>query len=183
MQLAMPQNQKAKTRRPSVVSKEEHVGSQFFPQPTAMFFFYLRISRTAELSEIPVAASETGQWFMIYLLAAAGAWASFLLRRTGRQSGEGKEPAIVVPESWQEFQTTRVIQTLPVNAGRRRVLKTMGPRCSHMQILHCVDRYLANRTGNVKKLKPPFTGFRLRCGDHRVFFDQREREHRDHRCA
>ena len=121
MQLAMPQNQKAKTRRPSVVRKEEHVGSQFFPQPTAMFFFYLRISRTAELSEIPVAASETGQWFMIYLLAAAGAWASFLLRRTGRQSGEGKEPAIVVPESWQEFQTTRVIQTLPVNAGRRRV--------------------------------------------------------------
>jgi hypothetical protein len=24
-----------------------------------------------------------------------------------------------------------------------------------MQILHCVDRYLANRTGDVKKLKPP----------------------------
>ena len=42
-----------------------------------------------------------------------------------------------------------------------------------MQILHCVDRYLANRTGDVKKLKPPFTGFRLRCGDYRVFFDQR----------
>ena len=43
-----------------------------------------------------------------------------------------------------------------------------------MQILHCVDRYLANRSGDVKKLKPPFTGFRLRCGDHRVFFDQRD---------
>jgi mRNA-degrading endonuclease RelE of RelBE toxin-antitoxin system len=43
-----------------------------------------------------------------------------------------------------------------------------------MQILHCVDRYLANRTGEVKKLKPPFTGFRLRCGDYRVFFDQRD---------
>jgi hypothetical protein len=28
-----------------------------------------------------------------------------------------------------------------------------------MQILHCVDRYLANRTGDVKKLKPPRTGF------------------------
>ncbi len=42
-----------------------------------------------------------------------------------------------------------------------------------MQILHCVDRYLANRTGDVKEaqtLKPPFTGFRLR----RVFFDQRD---------
>lgn len=32
-------------------------------------------------------------------------------------------------------------------------------------------RYLASRTGDVKKLKPPFTGFRLRCGDFRVFFD------------
>ena len=40
-----------------------------------------------------------------------------------------------------------------------------------MQILHCIDRYLANRTGDVKKLKPPRTGFRLRCGDYRVFFD------------
>jgi mRNA-degrading endonuclease RelE of RelBE toxin-antitoxin system len=40
-----------------------------------------------------------------------------------------------------------------------------------MQILYCIDRYLANRTGDVKKLKPPRTGFRLRCGDYRVFFD------------
>ena len=40
-----------------------------------------------------------------------------------------------------------------------------------MQILRCVDRYLANRTGDVKKLKPPLSGFRLRCGDYRVFFD------------
>ncbi len=40
-----------------------------------------------------------------------------------------------------------------------------------LQILHCVDRYLANREGDVKKLKRPLTGFRLRCGDHRVFFD------------
>jgi len=40
-----------------------------------------------------------------------------------------------------------------------------------LQILHCVGRYLANRVGDVKKLKPPLTGFRLRCGDHRVFFD------------
>jgi len=47
-------------------------------------------------------------------------------------------------------------------------------RAAAMQILHCVDRYLANRTGEVKKLKPPFTGFRLRCGDYRVFFDQKD---------
>jgi hypothetical protein len=33
-----------------------------------------------------------------------------------------------------------------------------------MQILHCVNRYLANHTGDVKRLKSPFTGFRLRCG-------------------
>jgi mRNA-degrading endonuclease RelE of RelBE toxin-antitoxin system len=44
-------------------------------------------------------------------------------------------------------------------------------RDTAMQILHCVDRYLAHRAGDVKKLKPPRTGFRLRCGDYRVFFD------------
>jgi len=40
-----------------------------------------------------------------------------------------------------------------------------------MQILSCIDRYLTSRNGDVKKLKPPLAGFRLRCGDHRVFFD------------
>jgi mRNA-degrading endonuclease RelE of RelBE toxin-antitoxin system len=44
-------------------------------------------------------------------------------------------------------------------------------RDTALQILHCIGRYLTNRTGDVKKLKPPLTGFRLRCGDHRVFFD------------
>ena len=43
-----------------------------------------------------------------------------------------------------------------------------------MQILNCLDRYLASRAGDVKKLKPPRTGFRLRCGDYRVFFDQKD---------
>ena len=47
-------------------------------------------------------------------------------------------------------------------------------RDTAMQILHCLNRYLANRTGDVKKLKPPRTGFRLRCGDYRVFFDQKD---------
>jgi mRNA-degrading endonuclease RelE of RelBE toxin-antitoxin system len=46
-------------------------------------------------------------------------------------------------------------------------------RAIAMQI-HRVDRYLTNRTGDVKKLKSPRTGFRLRCGDYRVFFDQRD---------
>lgn len=40
-----------------------------------------------------------------------------------------------------------------------------------MQILTCIDRYLLSRSGDVKKLKTPLIGFRLRCGDYRVFFD------------
>ena len=44
-------------------------------------------------------------------------------------------------------------------------------RDTAIQILHCVDRYLGSRSGGVKKLKPPLTGFRLRCSDYRVFFD------------
>jgi mRNA-degrading endonuclease RelE of RelBE toxin-antitoxin system len=40
-----------------------------------------------------------------------------------------------------------------------------------MQILTCLDRYLATRTAAVKQLKPPLTGYRLRCGDYRLFFD------------
>ena len=46
-------------------------------------------------------------------------------------------------------------------------------RDTAIQILHCIDRYLSNRAGDVKRLKPPQTGFRLRCGDYRVFFDQK----------
>ncbi|MDQ2950573.1 MAG: hypothetical protein M3Y27_32350, partial [Acidobacteriota bacterium] len=42
-------------------------------------------------------------------------------------------------------------------------------RGTAMQILYCVDHYLASRTGDLKKLKHPATGFRLRCGDYRVF--------------
>jgi len=43
-----------------------------------------------------------------------------------------------------------------------------------MQILYCIERYLASRTGDVKKLKTPLAGFRLRCGDYRVFFDSKD---------
>ncbi len=49
-------------------------------------------------------------------------------------------------------------------------------RDTALQILHCLDRYLTNRTGDVKKLKPPLNGFRLRCGDYRVFFDQKDEQ-------
>ena len=50
----------------------------------------------------------------------------------------------------------------------------MIERDTAMQILNCIDRYLTSRTGDVKKLKAPLTGFRLRCGDYRVFFDLKE---------
>jgi mRNA-degrading endonuclease RelE of RelBE toxin-antitoxin system len=46
-----------------------------------------------------------------------------------------------------------------------------------LDILHGIDRYLTIRNGDVKKLRPPMTGFRLRCGDYRVFFKQLD-EHR-----
>jgi mRNA-degrading endonuclease RelE of RelBE toxin-antitoxin system len=39
-----------------------------------------------------------------------------------------------------------------------------------MQILNCVDRYLASGSGDVKRLKPPRIDLRLRCGDYRLFF-------------
>ncbi|MGC9971149.1 MAG: type II toxin-antitoxin system RelE/ParE family toxin [Bryobacteraceae bacterium] len=55
----------------------------------------------------------------------------------------------------------------------RADLRAIG-RETAMQILRSVDRYLASRAGDVKKLKPPLIGFRLRCGDYRVFFDQKD---------
>ncbi len=45
-------------------------------------------------------------------------------------------------------------------------------RQTALEILHCIGRYLNTRNGDVKKLKPPQIGFRLRCGDHRIFFEQ-----------
>jgi mRNA-degrading endonuclease RelE of RelBE toxin-antitoxin system len=46
-------------------------------------------------------------------------------------------------------------------------------RQTALDILHCTDRYITTRNGDVKKLKPPQTGFRLRCGDYRLFFELR----------
>ena len=59
------------------------------------------------------------------------------------------------------------------SAEARADLRTIE-RGAAMQILYCLTRYLENRSGDVKKLKPPLTGFRLRCGDYRVFFDYRD---------
>jgi mRNA-degrading endonuclease RelE of RelBE toxin-antitoxin system len=47
-------------------------------------------------------------------------------------------------------------------------------RQTAIEILHCTDRYLATRVRDVKKLKPPLTGLRLKCGEYRLFFEYRE---------
>jgi mRNA-degrading endonuclease RelE of RelBE toxin-antitoxin system len=39
-----------------------------------------------------------------------------------------------------------------------------------IQVLYCLDRFLASRVGNVKELSPPLSGLRLRCGDYRLAF-------------
>ncbi len=59
------------------------------------------------------------------------------------------------------------------SAGAQADLRAIE-RETALQILYCLDRYLGSRTGDVKKLKPPRTGFRLRCGDYRLFFDHKE---------
>ena len=47
-------------------------------------------------------------------------------------------------------------------------------RSTALDILHCVDRFLSTRSGDVKTLKPPFSDSRLRCGDYRIFFKQND---------
>ena len=49
-------------------------------------------------------------------------------------------------------------------------------RATALEILHCLDRYLVTRSGDIVKLKPPLSGFRLRCGDYRLFFDFRHED-------
>jgi mRNA-degrading endonuclease RelE of RelBE toxin-antitoxin system len=61
-----------------------------------------------------------------------------------------------------------IIWSVEARADLRRI-----DRETALDILHCADRYLATRNGDVKKLKPPQTGFRLRCGDYRLFFEHR----------
>ncbi|HMD70891.1 MAG TPA: type II toxin-antitoxin system RelE/ParE family toxin [Bryobacteraceae bacterium] len=62
-----------------------------------------------------------------------------------------------------------VIWSPEARAGLRAI-----DRETAMQILNCVGRYLANRSGDAKRLRPPLTGFRLRCADYRVFFDHKD---------
>jgi mRNA-degrading endonuclease RelE of RelBE toxin-antitoxin system len=57
--------------------------------------------------------------------------------------------------------------------GARTDLRAVA-RDQALQILYCLSRYLKDRIGDVKKLKPPVTGLRLRCGNYRVFFDRKD---------
>ncbi len=66
-------------------------------------------------------------------------------------------------------ERTTVVWSREARADLRAV-----DRETALEILHCVDRYLTSRSGEVKKLKPPFSGFRLRFGDYRVFFDLKD---------
>jgi hypothetical protein len=39
-----------------------------------------------------------------------------------------------------------------------------------MRILHAIDDYLTDGSGDIKKLRSPRRDLRLRAGDYRVFF-------------
>jgi mRNA-degrading endonuclease RelE of RelBE toxin-antitoxin system len=43
-------------------------------------------------------------------------------------------------------------------------------RGTALRILHAVDDYLTDGSGDVKRLRPPREELRLRIGDYRVFF-------------
>ena len=53
---------------------------------------------------------------------------------------------------------------------RARIQLRNIDRDTALDLLKCLDRYAKTRAGDVKKLGPPLTGFRLRCGDYRLFF-------------
>jgi mRNA-degrading endonuclease RelE of RelBE toxin-antitoxin system len=65
-------------------------------------------------------------------------------------------------------ERTAVVWSTEARADLRAIDREIA-----IQILYCIDSYLASRAGDVRKLRPPRTGFRLRCADHRVFFDQK----------
>ena len=68
----------------------------------------------------------------------------------------------------QSPQRLSVVWSLEARSDLRRI-----DRQTALDILHCTDRYLLTHNGDVKQLKPPQTGYRLRCGDYRLFFEYR----------
>ena len=68
-----------------------------------------------------------------------------------------------------EVQPVAIIWSLEARADLRAI-----ERETAMRILYCLTRHKTSRAGDVKKLKPPLTAFRLRCGDYRVFFELKD---------
>ena len=55
-------------------------------------------------------------------------------------------------------------------SGRSQAQLAAIDRENAMRILHAIDGYLTDGSGDVKKLRPPRRDLRLRVGDYRVFF-------------
>ena len=80
--------------------------------------------------------------------------------------------------SSEEPQRIGVTWTLQGQADLRAI-----DRETDLGILHCLTRYIRSHEVDVKKLKPPRTDYRLRCGDYRLFFDFVVYETRDGRIS
>lgn len=70
--------------------------------------------------------------------------------------------------SGEQAPRLAILWSAEARADLRRI-----DRETAIEVLHCTDRFLTTRNGDVKKLKPPQTGFRLRCGNYRLFFEYR----------
>jgi len=70
--------------------------------------------------------------------------------------------------------TQQAVRIVVVWAQEARLDLRAIEKDTALQILYCLDRYLRTRVGDVAKLKPPLAGFRLRCGDYRLFFDSKD---------
>lgn len=93
------------------------------------------------------------------------------------RSSLARGPGIPHEEILREFGLTKGVRTprpsgSPLSGPRKpgpiSAPSTAKPQC---RFFTCLDRYLTSRSGDVKKLKPPRTDFRLRCGDYRLFFE------------
>ncbi len=62
------------------------------------------------------------------------------------------------------------MKTVVYRPAALRDLRALDPGVAR-QVVAAVDRYAAIDHGNVKRLRSPDTGFRLRVGDWRVRFD------------
>lgn len=52
----------------------------------------------------------------------------------------------------------------------RECVRTIEPETA-LQVVYCIDRYLGEPRQRREEAEAALFGFRLRCGDYRVFFD------------